>query len=184
MSFPQLQLGIASSRVEGAKCASSGEFLGYQPEGCEGARRPTIGVDVAGCALGLRRVQQLRVGRGEFQGCVPRFNDVQWESEMVHFSHAHVNALIVQQADMRGSDFTMCDLSMSLFEDSKLEECDFRGAILVAANLNGCSYDANTFDGATIDERTVFPDGSSLQGVGKAEICERWPGIIIKEAVF
>lgn len=137
-----------------------------------------------GACLDYAEFNNCVLDEGNFKGAYLDSTTFSGSLKWCTFSHAHVNALIVQQADMRGSDFTMCDLSMSLFEDSKLEECDFRGAILVAANLNGCSCDANTFDGATIDERTVFPDGSSLQEVGEAEICERWPGIIIKEAVF
>ena len=151
------------------------------------------GVRVRGARLSGLMWQGACLDYAEFNNCVldeGNFQSAYLDSttfsgslKWCTFSHAHVNALIVQQADLRGSDFTMCDLSMSLFEDSKLEECDFRGAILVAANLKGCSCDANTFDGATIDERTVFPDGSSLQEVGKAEICERWPGIVIREAI-
>jgi len=148
------------------------------------------GVRVRGARLSGLMWQGACLDYAEFNNCVldeGNFKSAYLDSttfsgslKWCTFSLAHVNALIVQQADMRGSDFTMCDLSMSLFEDSKLEECDFRGARLAAANLTGCSYDAETFTGASVNEQTVFPDGSSLQTVGREEILQQWPGIIIE----
>lgn len=148
------------------------------------------GVRVRGARLSGLMWQGACLNYAEFNNCVldeGNFKSAYLDSttfsgslKWCTFSQAHVSALIVQQADMRGSDFTMCDLSMSLFEDSKLEECDFRGARLVAANLTGCSCGTETFTGASVNEQTIFPDGSSLQTVGREEILRRWPGIIIE----
>ena len=78
------------------------------------------------------------------------------------FAHAHFDG-----AELRGASFRGADLLFA----------HFHRAIISGAEFSGCRVHTSVFDGAFVDEQTIFPDGMSIVKDGFELVSSRWPGI-------
>lgn len=88
---------------------------------------------------------------------------------------------VILEGDFTGTLFTGSDLSMASIQNSNLQDCDFGGATIDAANFTGSIAEPDTFLHAKANQWTVFPDGKSLQNTSPAEIQAAWPGVCLSD---
>ena len=97
------------------------------------------------------------------------------------FTRSDWLGVVFQKSRFRGS------FTLSKFDCAYLGQCDFSGSDLLfscfrnakvmGANFRGCRIQKDAFEGAYVDENTIFPDGSTIADRGMAEMEKRWPGI-------